>query len=277
MHPITFKLKNNVDTLKQKGISEAALRVFAKESLQNHILHAIYSHPKYKELIFYGGTCLRKIYGLNRMSEDLDFESPVKFSLTEIGNYLVVYFKNQEFEKVDYSLQQGEHICRVTIKFPILYELGLSKMASEKLHVKVEVNSFLKGKFSTELTPLMTESLPVIVKHYSIEVMMASKIIACLERVFLKGDTGINIKGRDYYDLLWYMGKGVQPDKRYLASGKKKYTTKSVFNELDKKIEKIKKEDLLIDLLPMFEDEAYIREWCTNFHSFYHRFRKAYH
>ncbi|MFH1896083.1 MAG: nucleotidyl transferase AbiEii/AbiGii toxin family protein, partial [bacterium] len=195
MHPIVFKLKNTTDSLRQKGVSDDTLRVFAKESLQNHILHALYSHPQYKEFIFYGGTCLRKIFGLNRMSGDLDFESVAPFSLNEVGNFVSGYFKSLEFEGIDYSVQQGKRISRVTIKFPIMYELGSSPMQGEKLHIKVEINKARVGKFKTELTPIMEESVSTIIKHYPLNTLMASKMLACLERVFVKGDTGVEVKG----------------------------------------------------------------------------------
>ena len=40
---------------------------------------------------------------------------------------------------------------------------------------------------------------------------MAGKMIACLERNFQRGREGAFIKGRHFYDLLWFMQKNVQP------------------------------------------------------------------
>ena len=46
-----------------------------KEELQAHILNFIYTTKDYQELIFTGGTCLRKVYGLDRLSVDIDQDS----------------------------------------------------------------------------------------------------------------------------------------------------------------------------------------------------------
>ena len=44
-----------------------------KEYLQVLVLSFLYSNPKYQNLVFYGGSCLRHCFGLPRLSEDLDF------------------------------------------------------------------------------------------------------------------------------------------------------------------------------------------------------------
>jgi len=48
-------------------------RIILREVLQAYVLDYLYNHPSYRHLNFYGGTCLHAIYGLNRLSEDLDF------------------------------------------------------------------------------------------------------------------------------------------------------------------------------------------------------------
>ena len=103
---------------------------------------------------------------------------------------------------------------------------------------------------------------------------MASKMIACTSRVYKKGSTGINIKGRDFYDLIWYMQKETIPNEDVFKGIEK--DTKSMFEELDDIVEKIKTTDLLIDLEPLFENNEFIRDWCKNFHSFYEKYRKFY-
>lgn len=48
--------------------NNAVQRIFLKEVLQSYVLAFIYNHKTYRLLNFYGGSCLRIIYGLNRMS-----------------------------------------------------------------------------------------------------------------------------------------------------------------------------------------------------------------
>ena len=71
-----------ITTLKRKLADLAAYgeldaetrRNYLKEELQYYILNFIYHHPEYSNWIMYGGSALRVIHELNRMSVDLDFE-----------------------------------------------------------------------------------------------------------------------------------------------------------------------------------------------------------
>jgi hypothetical protein len=97
--------------------------------------------------------------------------------------------------------------------------------------------------------------------------MMAGKMIACLERNFQRGRDGAIIKGRDFYDLLWFMQKRIEPLAEKLAhDGRKEYTPESAMAELKEKIQNIRKEDLAVDLMPLFETRTFIEAWLNGFH-----------
>lgn len=276
MHPIINKLATTKDRLQDQGMPEDTIRVFLKEHLQNNILNLLYAHPEYKKLIFYGGTCLRKLFNLNRMSEDLDFESTSMVNIDEVGTAIANHFELLEMNTVSYSTQQGDHISRITIKFPVLYELGLSNNTNENLHIKIEINNRVEGIFGTQFTPIVIDSMSMIIKHYTIETLMAGKMLACVERIFQKGESGIEIKGRDFYDLVWYMQKGIQPNRKRLLKRNPAYSVHEVFRLIDERVEMIKSKDLLIDLEMLFEDKNFIKDWCSMFHEFYSRYRKRY-
>src|SRR3990167_6017638 len=68
-------LKRKLDDLAPHGRMDAeTLRNALKEELQFYVLNFIYHHPEYNKWIMYGGSALRIIHGLDRMSVDLDFE-----------------------------------------------------------------------------------------------------------------------------------------------------------------------------------------------------------
>lgn len=259
-----------------KNKTSLTLRVMMKEYLQNYVLDFIYSSPKYKGLIFYGGTCLRKIYNLDRMSEDLDFEVLTDIDLNLLGKDITDYFsKSVKHKGVDFKYQSSEMVERLTLKFSVLKELGLSQFNDENLHIKVETVR-VNEVFATQITPLPISRFSMLVKHYDLPTLMASKITACLSRTFKKGDTGIFIKGRDFYDLIWYMQKSIEPNEKRLKHANPDYNIKNVFDLLDDKIKLITFDDLYTDLSPYFEREEYIKEWCNNFHNFYNRLRINY-
>lgn len=119
----------------------------------------------------------------------------------------------------------------------------------------------------------------LLIKYYDITVLMARKMIACIERVYEKGDTGISMKGRDFFDLLWYMQKEVNGERLYPSEQRLKdfdYSSVDAFEALDNKVKKIKSRDLLVDLEPFFANNVFIRDWCDNFHDLYSRYRKFY-
>jgi predicted nucleotidyltransferase component of viral defense system len=243
-------------------------RIILKEVLQAYVLDYLYNHPVYRHLNFYGDTCLHVIYGLNRLSEDLDFDNSTGLDLSQLSPDLVRHFhKTFGYAEASAKVQEGEgEILRVTLKFPVLNALSLSPHQSEALHLKVEVSQHNQGAV-IQRTPVLIYGRSLVAAHFSLETMMASKMIACLERNFERGRSGVQIKGRDFYDLLWFMQQRVQPLEEKLArDGQHPYTTRSAMLALQEKIAHIKKLDLAVDLLPMFESRAFIEAWLDAFH-----------
>lgn len=275
MHPIEQKLKIITDDFKKENIQGLVIRNYLKEYLQDVLLYVIYNHPKLKELIFYGGSCLRKVYDLNRVSEDLDFETIKPINLNLFKKILIDYFKQQKFDHPNISIQSSKNISRLTVKFPILYNLHLSSYPDEKLHLKIEIRKINK-KYPTNLTPYTKDHYSILLKHYDLPTLMAGKITACLARIFKKGSSGIEIKARDFYDLVWYMQKRVEPNIKFLRDLKIGNTRQIIFGKLDDKISKIKSKDLLIDLEPLFKDRIFIKDWCQNFQQIYNSARSYY-
>lgn len=74
MENFILELKKIVDESKDDNLSNDSIRNLLKEYLHYFVLDFIYN-SEFKDLIFYGGSCLRILYDLPRMSEDLDFET----------------------------------------------------------------------------------------------------------------------------------------------------------------------------------------------------------
>ena len=108
---------------------------------------------------------------------------------------------------------------------------------------------------------------------------MASKIAA----IFLRGIRGIGKatyeeKGRDIYDLLWYMNKKIVPDLDYLKAKKveeaKDYRT--LFTKLAVKMNNVSEENLKNDLTPLFLDPRYVTNWLKSWRGTFFQLRDAY-
>jgi predicted nucleotidyltransferase component of viral defense system len=253
-------------------------RIILKEVLQAYVLDYLYNHTSYRRLNFYGGTCLHVVYGLNRLSEDLDFDNQTHLDLTQLTDNLAQYFqKSFRYSEASAKAQRGEGgILRVTVKFPVLNDLGLSPHASEALHLKVEVSDHEQVAI-IQHTPVLVYGRSLVAAHFSLETMMAGKMLACLERNFERGRSGVQIKGRDFYDLLWFMQQRIQPLQEKLAhDGQQIYTIESAMLALQEKVALIKIRDLAIDLLPMFESRQFIETWLDAFHENFNAYVKGY-
>lgn len=277
MATIVQILQNTLTSIDPLSTNETK-RIHLKEVLQSLVLDYIYNHPIYRGLNFYGGTCLHIIYGLNRLSEDIDLDNTQDIELNDLGDNLISHF-HKVLGYPNISLKQHESqqgIKRLTLRFPVLYELGLSPHRGEMLHLKVEVSQHHQVAV-IKRTPVIHLGRSFVPSHFSLETMMAGKMLACLERSFQIGKTTIAIKGRDYYDLLWFMQQRIQPLEQKLASdGAESYSVQSAMLALQEKVGKIKQSDLASDLLPLFEQRTFIEAWISSFHANFEVFLQYY-
>ena len=273
-----IQLMQNILSQKDPLLPNETKRVLLKELLQAYTLDFLYNHPVYRKLNFYGGTCLHMIYGLNRLSEDIDLDNTIGIDLSTLENDLLTFYRSDiGYADVTAKTQQGEWgIRRTTLKFPILYSVGLAPYPNEALHLKVEVSQHKQNSILRK-TPVLVYGRSFVAVHFSLETMMAGKMLACLERKFQKGSNGAEIKGRDFYDLLWFMQQKIQPLEEKLAKdGVKSYTVQTAMLALSEKIAKIKMSDLSEDLLPLFEQRSFIEAWLEGFKENFAEYQKNY-
>ena len=264
-------------TQRESGLPNATQRILLKEALQALVLDFLYNHPQYRSLNFYGGTCLRVVYQLNRLSEDIDLDNSRQIDLSRLKDDLVQHFSKMQSDLTMTAHQQrGESdVLRITLRFPILFALGLSSHQDENLHLKVEISHHHQIAI-IQHTPVLTFSRAFVPAHFSLETMMAGKMIACLERSFFVGQEK-TIKGRDFYDLLWFMQQRTIPlEDKLEKDGKQRYSTRSAFESLLEKIAQITRRELAQDLLPLFENRSFIETWLDAFHANFERYCQIY-
>lgn len=275
-------LKRKLDDLATYGELDVETRRNAlKEDLQFYVLNFIYHHPEYSKWIMYGGSALRIIHGLDRMSVDLDFEvshSVTEKFLEELKKEIEDYFTNTYGAGADFLTIKITTGRGLLLKFHVGDELS-SGHPSKQVHVKIDLNHFVAPKTVTERRPINQDQLSFVILTYNMSALMASKLAA----IFLRGTRGIGTavyeeKGRDIYDLLWYMNKKIVPDLDYLKSKNveeaKDYRT--LFTKLAVKMNNVSDSNLKNDLAPLFLDSRYITNWLTNWRDTFFRLRDAY-
>lgn len=274
-------LKRKLEDLANYGGLDAETRRNAlKEELQYYVLNFIYHHPEYSSWIMYGGSALRIIHGLDRMSVDLDFEvshAVTEKFLEELKKEMDEHFANTYGTNADFLTIKTTKGRGLLLKFTVGEELSFGH-SSKQIHIKIDLNHFVAPKTVTERRPINRDQLSFVIITYNMSALMASKIAA----IFLRGTRGVGDaiyeeKGRDIYDLLWYMNKKVVPDFDYISA--KDIDIKdprALFDKLTIQINKVSDKNLEQDLEPLFVDKNYIRNWLTNWRESYLRLLDEY-
>ena len=149
---------------------------------------------------------------------------------------------------------------------------------SKQVHVKIDLNHFTAPKTVTERRPINRDQLSFVILTYNMSALMASKLAA----IFLRGTRGVGDavyeeKGRDIYDLLWYMGKKVIPDFDYLiAKGIDAKDPRALFDKLTLQMNKVSDKNLEQDLDPLFVNKTFIGNWLKNWRESYLRLLEDY-
>lgn len=272
LHNSTSADSNNVEIL----------RNIAKEEIQYYVLDFIYHHHKYSNWTMYGGSALRICYNLNRMSIDLDFEIKNKCTqgfLNTLKKEVENYFTNKHGLEHDLLTIKIVNSRGLLLRFIIGTELGITHH-SKQVHVKIDLNHFVPSKPIEEKIPINHGQLSFVINTYNISTLMASKIAAILLRgVRRVGKATYEEKGRDIYDLLWYMEKKIIPNLSYLRdrTGNTDMTNLRVlFNKLTLQMDKVNNKNLRHDLYPLFLDQEYIDHWLAQWHESYLQLIKSY-
>ncbi len=249
------------------------LRTLIKEALQEYILYFVYNHKLYKELIFTGGTALRKIYGLPRLSEEIDFDSIKPFNIQTFASEVLLYFtKNLQYREIESKIAGNKQT--IFIKFPnLLTEAGLVKNKSDatQLFVRVDFSLETLGMYRTEVKPITTSEFTFFVKAYDLSSLFTNKIIAFLQRDFFKGKTQtISFKGRDVFDLVWFFERRQKTNKlnprwERLYKALKVNSKEEVVKQLIKKITQLDPADVRRDLEPFIQSPLTVTDFSKHF------------
>jgi len=171
-----------------------------REYLQALVLRSFYESEAFRSLAFVGGTALRFLHGLPRFSEDLDFSlvSPEGYAgqawMAKVKRDLALAGFTPE---VTWDERKTVHTGWVRL-CGLLREAGLSPLADEKLAIKVEVDTrFPEGGHCER--QIVTRHISFFLQYYDPPSLMAGKLHALMARR--------SSKGRDWYDLVWYLSQ----------------------------------------------------------------------
>jgi predicted nucleotidyltransferase component of viral defense system len=195
-----------------------------KEIIQEIALFGLWRTKFFEHTAFYGGTALRVLYGLDRFSEDLDFsllKPDPAFDLSRFENGL-----RNEIESFGFTIEIGNKVKQNERSVRSAFIKANTRMhmlrigAPESIQDMCQSGEQLKIKFEVETDPppgfqietiAVTQPLPFAVRSYTLPSLFAGKLHALLCRQW-----GRRVKGRDWYDFVWYVGRKVPVDIAFL-------------------------------------------------------------
>lgn len=192
-------MKDYLRQLIQEATDAGQGRHIAREYLQARILGSLQHAGAMIPLAFHGGTALRFLYHIPRYSEDLDFALEGMAKGFDLRAYMQAVHNDLLVENypVDVRLNLEGAVQTGLVRFRgLLYELGLSSQSGEVLMIKVEVDTNPPAGAGTDVT-VVRRYVPLRLQHHDRASLLSGKLHAILQRPYTKG--------RDLYDLLWYL------------------------------------------------------------------------
>ncbi|MFQ5677540.1 MAG: nucleotidyl transferase AbiEii/AbiGii toxin family protein [bacterium] len=180
-----------------------------RRSLQVVLLKILHESPAGGALAFTGGTALHFLYELPRFSEDLDF------SLVRRDRYspdaLTVHLQGTLAQlALPAEVKSGatKTVHNISIRFPeLLADAAITSNKKEKMPIRLEIDTRPPAGWDTQIS-LISDLFTIPILHFDLPSSFATKLHACLFRRYAKG--------RDFYDLMWYLGKKVPPNLKVL-------------------------------------------------------------
>jgi hypothetical protein len=198
-------MKEYLVELVRQALTPTQGRNLAREYLQARILGILQRAGAMIPLAFHGGTALRFLYAHGRYSEDLDFALEGNRAGYNFRGFLQAIRAelSPEGYTVELKINDQKTVHNAFVRFPgLLYDLSLSTHRSEALAVKLEVDTNPPAGAGLETT-VVRRFVLLQLHHHDQASLLSGKLHALLQRPYTKG--------RDVYDLLWYLSDPAWP------------------------------------------------------------------
>ena len=217
IHPAIAKMLEKYDLSTADKTYEAL-----REILQEIVLLGLSRAGFFDHALFYGGTALRILHGLDRFSEDLDFslidpdknfdlsvyEGAVIEALNSFGFEVTIQTKKTQ-SNIKSAFLKGntsQHLLNIEAPEDIVKTFGQGRLVK----IKFEVDTQPPLDFESEKKTLLVPS-PFVINTMTLPSLFAGKMHAILCR-----NWSTRPKGRDWYDLVWYISHGHALDLKHL-------------------------------------------------------------
>lgn len=253
-----------------------------KEIIQQIALLGLWRAKFFEKAAFYGGTALRMFYGMERFSEDLDFSLLAPNKKFSISRYCD--FVRSELEGFGFivDVQKKENLAQSAVQSAFIKTGTVNNLimikTPEQIIKRVPLNRVIKVKMEVDIDPptgfeteakYLLQPIPFSAIVYKLPSLFAGKLHAILCREWKS-----RVKGRDWYDLVWYIGRDVPVSLSHLEQrmrqtghwGEEVHLNRERLIELlNGKTDKIDIASAKKDVLPVLKDVAGVEIWSKGF------------
>ena len=253
-----------------------------REIIQEITLLGLSRSSFFTKAAFYGGTALRIFYGLDRYSEDMDFSllrPDASFNLNEyekfVVNELAAFGFEVSFEKRKKSVETRieSAFLKADTKTQFMVIENAQTLAGrlpkgQAIRIKIEVDTDPPPDFNTEMKYHL-RPIPFSASVYAMPDLFAGKMHALLCRDW-KG----RVKGRDWYDFVWYVSRNTplrlaHLDARMIQSGHRtwegKITSALFLEQIRERIETLDVASAKEDVIRFLSRPADVSIWAKEF------------
>ena len=246
--------------------TEQALR----ELMQSVALSGLHRGKFFEQAAFYGGTALRIFHGLDRFSEDLDFTLMTEQSDFDLAPYMDAV--QHEFDSLGLTVavqikakSKRSKVDSAFLKSDTLLDSLTGPLPSIKIKIEVD---------KEPPTDLLTEQM-LLLRPYSLYIRCLTKphLFAGKVHALLFRDWGSRVKGRDWYDLEWFVQRNVklqtqQVGHRALKSGdwvSSSMSMDEIRYLLMRKADTLAMDRVIEDVIRFVKDPSRFRIWSADY------------
>ena len=263
-----------------KGLDDTVRAL--REIIQEIALLGLWRARFFEHAAFYGGTALRILHGIDRFSEDLDFSllaPSADFSLKRYSDALEEEVRafgfNVRVEQVNKSVESAVQsaFLKANTRNELLVIEAADQIArnispGQVMKIKIEVDTDPPPGFITT-TRYLLQPIPFAVRCYSLPSLFAGKMYALLFRKWKN-----RVKGRDWYDLIWYAANHPQLNLQHLEQrmrqtgqwyGDMSLTHAEFYGMLIDTIDRLDVDQARQDVAPFIKDQHVLDIWSRDF------------
>ena len=248
--------------------TDQALRNATFQVNQQVILAGLNHGGFFDKAAFYGGTCLRIFYGLQRFSEDMDFsllEPTENFDFVQYFQPIIDEFASIG-RQVEITKKSKKNFGKVESAFlkdnTDVYDVSFQTEKSIKIKIEVDTNPPLL--FSTE-QKLLLEPRSFMTRCFSLPDLFAGKMHALVYRAWKN-----RVKGRDWYDFEWYVRNRIPLDFTHLQERIKQFNgcvknKEQFLVDLRNRLSSADINQVKADVLPFLKNPNELEIWSNDY------------